>query len=143
VRGSQRNPGACWEEFRGRLGPRDEPGGNGQPGNGPAYGQPCAMRKKKQASRRGRPIPGPKIHMPQIVTSNGAIRGHTAELAAIYLAGRRPATAKGLYGRAAGLRSTQAGQAQVRGAEITDPVVAVRSGGSVQHLGGHVGDPPA
>ena len=45
--------------------------------------------------------------------------------------------------RGAGLRSGPGGRAQVRGAEVTDPLVTVGSGGPAQHLSGHVGDAPA
>src|SRR5215469_515468 len=46
-------------------------------------------------------------------------------------------------GGLAGLRSGQAGQAQVRGTEITDSLATVRSGGAIQHFGGYIGDTPA
>ena len=94
--------------------------------------------------------------MPQTVTSWGAIRGHRAELgqstvpcALSQTAG--PAAAptcrvavspwRGLY-RWAGLRSRQAGQAQVGGAQITNAVVTGGPGGPADYLGGDVGDPP-
>ena len=56
-------------EFRGRLDARDKAGDDSQPRDELAYRQHSAIREKEQASRRAGPILGPKIHMPQIVTS--------------------------------------------------------------------------
>jgi hypothetical protein len=70
MRGPQHYAGGMLRgEFRGRLGAGDQPGDGSQPGDGLAYGQHRAMREKEGTSRRARPILGPKIHMPQIVTS--------------------------------------------------------------------------
>ena len=82
MRGSRRYPavGVPRRGLRGRLGASDQPGDGSQPRDGLGYGQHRAIQKKGHTSRRARPILGPKIHMPQIVTSKGAIRGHTAEL---------------------------------------------------------------
>jgi hypothetical protein len=94
--------------------------------------------------RNSRNLPGP----PQTRNMRtGAIWGpprrHLDDgLAAGPLTGRGPPPTCGLH-LGAGPRSGQAGQAQVRGAEITDSVVTVRSGGPVQHFGSHVGDTPA
>jgi hypothetical protein len=89
--------------------------------------------------------------MPQTVTSWGAIRGHTAELGAIYRglgaaangrASCRPRLARLAcrvavspwreLERWAGLRSCQAGKAQVGGAQITNPIVTGGPGGPAE-----------
>ena len=63
--------GLLGENFRGKLGAGEQPGDGSQPRDGLAYGQHRVMREKEKegTSGRTRPIPGPKIHMPQIATS--------------------------------------------------------------------------
>ena len=70
MRGPQHYTGGTLRaEFRGRLDARDKAGDDSQPRDELAYRQHSAIREKEQASRRAGPILGPKIHMPQIVTS--------------------------------------------------------------------------
>src|SRR6266550_7881650 len=60
-----------------------------------------ALHGAEEGSVALRPAhPTRESHMPQIVTSGGAIRGHTAESGAIYRALRLPATAGRVVGRA-------------------------------------------
>jgi hypothetical protein len=131
--------GMLRKECRGRPGAGDQPGDGSQPRDGLTYGQHRAIREKEHTCRRARPILGPKIHMPQIVTSKVRSADTRRNSRQFTLPAAGPQHGGGL----AGLRSGQAGQAQVRGAEVTDPLVTVRSGGAIQHLGGHVGDAPA
>jgi hypothetical protein len=111
------------------------------------------MRGRRRFSWLGRAHLRPAMHgaekgsVPQIITSEGAIRGHTAEqernLPCCAPSCKPPGSPPRGLRLGAKLRSGQAGQAQVRGAKITDSVITGRPGTTAEYLGGYIRDAPA